>query len=200
MPSPLSRLHQFRASLTSPPKPSTLQRASHRSSTMQSLRPLIILLSLLISSISAAAVEKPHQLNTVQDALIEPKAKSSLPDGPKAGATNSEAISSLNTKFNDVEVPPMTELTGDDLEKTTRDGYWFIKHYSPYCGHCKEIGTSKHIKSCLHCRHTSLSLVDLRLTFVSTNVANFVRVLLYLESRSREGSREGLYEFIHTIL
>lgn len=60
-------------------------------------------------------------------------------DGPKAGATNSEAVSGTGTKFNDMEVPPMKELTGDGFDEETKNGYWFVKHYSPYCHHCKAI-------------------------------------------------------------
>lgn len=60
-------------------------------------------------------------------------------DGPKAGATNSEAVSGTATKFNDIEVPPMKELTGEDFDEDTKNGYWFVKHYSPYCHHCKAI-------------------------------------------------------------
>ena len=60
-------------------------------------------------------------------------------DGPKAGATNSEAVSGTATKFNNLEVPPMKELTGDGFDEDTKNGYWFVKHYSPYCHHCKAI-------------------------------------------------------------
>lgn len=60
-------------------------------------------------------------------------------DGPKAGATNSEAVSGTATKFNDIEVPPMKELTGEGFDEDTKNGYWFVKHYSPYCHHCKAI-------------------------------------------------------------
>lgn len=60
-------------------------------------------------------------------------------DGPKAGATNSEAVSGTATKFNDIEVPPMRELAGERFDEDTKNGYWFVKHYSPYCHHCKAI-------------------------------------------------------------
>ncbi|KAF6224756.1 hypothetical protein HO133_009950 [Letharia lupina] len=60
-------------------------------------------------------------------------------DGPKAGATNSEALSGTATKFNDMEVPPMKELTGEGYDEDIKNGYWFVKHYSPYCHHCKAI-------------------------------------------------------------
>ena len=107
---------------------------------MRSLTSLTLIASTFLStSISAAAVEAQHQLNTVEDALAEPVVKPPVEDGPQAGATNSEAVSSNNTIFNGVEVPPMKELTGEALEQEVKYGYWFIKHYSPYCGHCKDI-------------------------------------------------------------
>ena len=92
---------------------------------------------------AAAAIEAQHQLNSVDDALAEPKKGANpakaIEDGPKAGATNSEAISDNATTFNGSKVPPMTELTGEGLEEEIQNGYWFIKHYSPYCHHCKAI-------------------------------------------------------------
>ena len=90
-----------------------------------------------------AAIDAQHQLNTVEDVLAEPKAKVEdaklVEDGPKAGATNSEAVSSKPTKFNGIEVPPMKELTGESFDQETKNGYWFVKHFSPYCHHCKAI-------------------------------------------------------------
>ncbi|KAG8531762.1 uncharacterized protein KY384_003398 [Bacidia gigantensis] len=104
------------------------------------LAALVLLISLLLSSATAAAVvDKQQQLNTVEDALSEPKAETPKADGAQAGATNSEAVSSTSTKFNGMEVPPMKELTGENAESDIKNGYWFIKHYSPYCGHCKDI-------------------------------------------------------------
>ncbi|KAI9804537.1 MAG: hypothetical protein M1825_001436 [Sarcosagium campestre] len=42
------------------------------------------------------------------------------------------------TKFNGIEVPPMTDLNGDKFKEQIQDGYWFVRHYSPYCHHCIE--------------------------------------------------------------
>ena len=111
-----------------------------RSYILRSLVPFILLSRVLAE---AAAIDTQHQLNTVEDVLAEPKPVGQetkpIENGPKAGATNSEAVSTKPTKFNGIEVPPMKELTGDDFDKETKNGYWFVKHYSPYCHHCKAI-------------------------------------------------------------
>jgi thioredoxin domain-containing protein 5 len=31
-----------------------------------------------------------------------------------------------------------TELTPDTFDATVGKGLWFIEHFSPYCGHCKD--------------------------------------------------------------
>ncbi|RKF81633.1 Uncharacterized protein C3D6.13c [Golovinomyces cichoracearum] len=38
--------------------------------------------------------------------------------------------------FNGAQVPPLLELEGESFSTTVQDGYWFIKHYSPWCMHC----------------------------------------------------------------
>ncbi|KAL8913068.1 MAG: hypothetical protein Q9171_002048 [Xanthocarpia ochracea] len=98
--------------------------------------PALLVLSLLAPTF--ASPDSKHQLNTVEDVLSETKG-GSLDAGAKAGATNSEAVSNSNTVFNGQEVPPMKELNGDDFDKDTSKGYWFVKHYSPYCHHCQAI-------------------------------------------------------------
>lgn len=124
---------------------------------------LLISLVLLTPVLAeAAAVDTEHKLSTVEDALVEQKANvedskvvddpkpkleeskrleeaAAVEDGPKAQATNSEAVSDTPTKFNGMEVPPMKELSGENFDKETKNGYWFVKHYSPYCHHCKAI-------------------------------------------------------------
>ncbi|KAL9097986.1 MAG: hypothetical protein Q9163_006259, partial [Psora crenata] len=97
--------------------------------------------SLNSSLFRAAAVDAQHQVNTIEDALVEPKSETGVVgvEGKKAGATNSEAVSGTSTKFNGMEVPPMKDLTSEDMEKEIKNGYWFIKHYSPYCSHCQDI-------------------------------------------------------------
>ncbi|KAL8832043.1 MAG: hypothetical protein Q9170_005040 [Blastenia crenularia] len=99
---------------------------------------ILLSLNLIAASFASPAPDSKHQLNTVEDVLSETKG-GPMDAGAKAGATNSEAVSGLNTLFNEMEVPPMKELNGDDLAKDIGKGYWFIKHYSPYCQHCQAI-------------------------------------------------------------
>ncbi|ETI22653.1 protein disulfide-isomerase domain [Cladophialophora carrionii CBS 160.54] len=73
------------------------------------------------------------------------------PPGSKGGATtlSDDAINGETpaeggeavdyTVFNGIKVPPMKEIQGDEFAETIKDGYWWVKHYSPYCGHCKAI-------------------------------------------------------------
>ncbi len=103
----------------------------------------LILPLLLPTLIQTAAVDTQHKLNTVEDALAEPRPdsgeKKPIEHAAAAGATNSEAITDVPTKFNGQEVPPMKELNSSGIDEDIKHGYWFIKHYSPYCGHCKDI-------------------------------------------------------------
>ncbi|RDL33617.1 uncharacterized protein BP5553_07985 [Venustampulla echinocandica] len=43
------------------------------------------------------------------------------------------------TIFNGIEVPPLPEIAGGAFDSTVKDGYWFVKHHSPYCPHCLKI-------------------------------------------------------------
>ncbi|ETN47187.1 protein disulfide-isomerase domain [Cyphellophora europaea CBS 101466] len=43
------------------------------------------------------------------------------------------------TIFNGIKVPPFKLLTMDNFESTIKDGNWWIKNFSPYCGHCKAV-------------------------------------------------------------
>ncbi|KAI6244577.1 hypothetical protein HI914_07511 [Erysiphe necator] len=42
-----------------------------------------------------------------------------------------------STVFNGIKVPPLLELEGKKVRNTIQDGNWFIKHYSPWCPHCR---------------------------------------------------------------
>ncbi|CZR62293.1 related to thioredoxin domain containing protein 5 precursor [Phialocephala subalpina] len=43
------------------------------------------------------------------------------------------------TYFNGVEVPPLIDIDGENFNTTVKDGYWFVKHHSPYCPHCLHV-------------------------------------------------------------
>lgn len=51
----------------------------------------------------------------------------------KPGTSDSESFS---TVFNGIEVPPMKELTPDNFESVTKDGYWSV-HIS--CGSLRKV-------------------------------------------------------------
>lgn len=82
------------------------------------------LLSLSLLAPIFASPETKLEKSTVEDVLSESKG-GPADAGAKAGATNSEAVSDLNTVFNGEEVPPMKELNGDDFDKDTSRGYWY---------------------------------------------------------------------------
>ncbi|KAJ5599635.1 hypothetical protein N7450_000702 [Penicillium hetheringtonii] len=46
--------------------------------------------------------------------------------------------SDLPTVFNGLDVPPVTQLTPENFDELTKDGHWFVKHYSPACAHCRK--------------------------------------------------------------
>lgn len=48
---------------------------------------------------------------------------------------------SAATISNDVQVPPLPELDGTNFTNMIQDGYWFVKHYSPWCPHCIAIAS-----------------------------------------------------------
>ncbi|KAI1618952.1 protein disulfide-isomerase [Exophiala viscosa] len=63
-----------------------------------------------------------------------------LSEDAVAGETPAEGGEAVTyTTFNGIKVPPMVEIEGVKFEETIKDGYWWVKHYSPYCGHCKAI-------------------------------------------------------------
>lgn len=89
------------------------------------MRSLLSRALLVLALLSPAYAEEKQRKLTVEDVLSETKG------GPKdagaaAGATNSEALSDEATTFNGVKVPPMKELNGNDFDKDTKDGYWYV--------------------------------------------------------------------------
>ncbi|KAI9678363.1 MAG: hypothetical protein M1817_006310 [Caeruleum heppii] len=83
---------------------------------------------LLLSSWRAFAQDQPaeDQLASIQTAAPVPPVE--VEDSrPKP------------TIFNGLEVPPLKELSGETFAEEIKDGYWFVKFYSPYCHHCQAI-------------------------------------------------------------
>jgi len=89
------------------------------------MRSLISRTLLVLALLSPVYAEETQRKLTVEDVLSETKG------GPKdagaaAGATNSEAVSNEATTFNGVKIPPMKELNGNNFDKDTKDGYWYV--------------------------------------------------------------------------
>ncbi|KAK2746646.1 hypothetical protein FQN57_002990 [Myotisia sp. PD_48] len=90
------------------------------------MKPLPFLLALLATTLSPVfAVDDnllPNEPNGAKG--LEKKDEFEDDDSPK------------ETIFNGVKVPPMQEFQGSTLEEGIKDGYWFVKYFSPYCPHC----------------------------------------------------------------
>ncbi|EEQ91984.1 hypothetical protein RJZ56_003691 [Blastomyces dermatitidis] len=56
-----------------------------------------------------------------------------------SGAENLTGPDEGPTVFNGVEVPPMKQLNASTFDESIQEGYWFVKHFSPYCGYCISI-------------------------------------------------------------
>ncbi|PLN79726.1 thioredoxin-domain-containing protein [Aspergillus taichungensis] len=69
------------------------------------------------------------------DQHVEPLKNHLVKRSPRSGAADPDKP----TTFNGIVVPPMKTLTPDNFEETVKDGYWFIKFYSPACPHCTKI-------------------------------------------------------------
>lgn len=53
-------------------------------------------------------------------------------------AKDGETSEGSPTMFGGIEVPPFKEFTAKDYKDATKQGYWLIEYYSPYCPHCKK--------------------------------------------------------------
>lgn len=95
---------------------------------MRFLLPAGLLCSLLVSVRASPEVAKDPA--AVGEAI-------SIQTAPAVASTTAEDDGS--TTFNGMRVPPLKELNGETFDEDTKDGYWFVKHYSPYCHHCKAV-------------------------------------------------------------
>lgn len=90
---------------------------------------IIGILALRLLPISTLADSTLHEseakIARIEDELPETGA-APLPEDAEDGPT----------VFNGIKVPVMKELEGHKWEEQTKDGYWFVKHYSPTCAHC----------------------------------------------------------------
>ncbi|KAF2455102.1 thioredoxin-like protein [Lineolata rhizophorae] len=98
------------------------------------LSSFLLPLAALSSSVSLAAAESPAAAtpNTPADVLSVRTSSAVAP----ASTLDAEAA---GTVFNGQRVPPMAELTGQELDETISKGYWLVEFYSPYCHHCKAL-------------------------------------------------------------
>lgn len=95
--------------------------------------PLFISLGLLVPAL--AAPEDPAT-ETTTSTIVAKQAETALPFTEQSATPTEE---DQYTIFNDARVPPLKELNGTTVEDELKDGYWFVKHYSPYCWHCKAV-------------------------------------------------------------
>lgn len=91
------------------------------------LLPISLLCTLLSSAVIAETAEKVVGVSEVPGDITQGADDSSAEDVPQP------------TIFNGVEVPPLPEINGDKFNSTIKDGYWFVKHHSPFCPHCLHI-------------------------------------------------------------
>ncbi|RMZ86443.1 hypothetical protein DV736_g6334, partial [Chaetothyriales sp. CBS 134916] len=67
--------------------------------------------------------------------IAVPKADDAVPEDRPATAADTKDY----TVFNDIKVPPLKEIEADEFDETIQEGYWWVKFYSPYCGHCQAV-------------------------------------------------------------
>jgi len=53
------------------------------------------------------------------------------------GETTTDGGAATGTTFDGKHVPPISELTSDNLATSIAKGYWLVEFFSPYCPHCK---------------------------------------------------------------
>lgn len=91
----------------------------------------------LAKAAPAPAAPKPAQ---AAPAPVAAPADSKAKDASEAKSkAESKEPSDGSTTFNGITVPAMKELEGHKWDEQTKEGYWFVKHYSPQCPHCIKI-------------------------------------------------------------
>ncbi|KAH0604532.1 uncharacterized protein H6S33_006909 [Morchella sextelata] len=55
---------------------------------------------------------------------------------PLPPPVQADTLSKTTSPARDVKAPELPELTGTNFYDKIAKGYWFVKHYSPTCGHC----------------------------------------------------------------
>lgn len=125
-----------------------------------SLAPVLALSLPLLSTALAAPqldaqldqgrVEAPAAALDIPDSNSNPPAAAAAADTSKqddsAPASPANDVSSPTdavnseqggTTFNGHNVPPLTELSGETIDKDIASGYYLVEFFSPYCHHCK---------------------------------------------------------------
>jgi protein disulfide-isomerase len=62
---------------------------------------------------------------SIEEAIASPDAS-----GEESLSTEEWDEGPASTRFNEIEVPPITDIDGEMFESTVKDGYWFVKHHS----------------------------------------------------------------------
>ncbi|KAG0649160.1 disulfide isomerase [Hyphodiscus hymeniophilus] len=90
------------------------------------LLPVSLLAGLFASAVIA---EAPEQRLGTADIIgeLKPSSEENVEDAPQP------------TIFNGVEVPPLPDIEGETFNATVKEGYWFVKHHSPFCPHCIQL-------------------------------------------------------------
>lgn len=108
---------------------------------MRSLIPGLLLLLFSPAFTFAAAPPSPEaeaKIARLEDEFMK-SGPAPSPSEAKAASDPDEEEEEDLTVFNGIEVPPMKELEGHKWDEQTKEGYWFVKHYSPQCPHCIKI-------------------------------------------------------------
>lgn len=90
----------------------------------------LLQISILCALFAAVTAESVEQRPTSPEVPGEISVES-------ADDASAEAVEP--TTFNGVQVPPLTEIFGDGFNSTVKNGYWFVKHHSPWCPHCQHV-------------------------------------------------------------